>query len=266
MSASSEAKSMERLTAAVNVLFNSNEYFESPNDYEYTRRMYAGGIERYTRRLESIGFKGLDRVVDIGCGYGQWSIALSRLNTRVDSCDAAENRVSFIHDLANELQVRNVSTSICHLPRLPYPDNTFDGAFCYAVINCTPWKESLREIGRILKPGGVLYVTTCDIGWYIYLWEEEHNKVNGYDPKRISADAFNSTLEYDRNRVYDGLGPLIMTKKDVVEELLSANFLDVRVAAEGLTGGGRETSDRFFIEEYCGLPAAYEVMAQKNGG
>lgn len=256
---------MERLKGTVTALFSINEYFENPNDYEYARRMYDGGIERYKRRLESIGFKGLDRVVDIGCGYGQWSIALSRMNARVDSCDVAENRVSFIQDLARNIEIGNVSTSICHLPKLPYPDNTFDGAFCYGVINRTPWKESLREIVRILRPGGVLYVTTSDIGWYIYLWKEEHNKAGGYDPKRISIDAFNSTLEYDRNRVYDGVGPLIMTKKDVVEELISINCLDVRVAAEGLTGGGKATSDRFFIEEYCGLTAAYEVMAKKNG-
>ena len=53
------------------------------NDSLFVERIFHGGIEKYLRRLNAIELKNFDNVLDAGCGFGQWSIALSQTNGTV---------------------------------------------------------------------------------------------------------------------------------------------------------------------------------------
>lgn len=46
---------------------------------------------------------------------------------------------------------------------LPFKSNIFDGCFMFSLIEHVPeWKETLSECARILKKGGILYITTTN--------------------------------------------------------------------------------------------------------
>jgi ubiquinone/menaquinone biosynthesis C-methylase UbiE len=233
------------------------------NDYKFVNRIFENGIVKYRNRLSAIGFSNYNKVLDAGCGFGQWSLALAELNTEVYSCDISPLRTHFLLDLASELMINNITVKTSKLEVLPYDDQTFDAVFCYGVIFLSDWKKSLAELKRVLKPGGNLYLTANELGWYLYLWKEEHNKANDYDPKAISAKVMLNTLQYARTGVHIPGEDIIIAKKDIVNELESLGFKNVFFDCEGTLHLSDSASkpEPFFLGEYSGQLAVYEVLA-----
>ncbi len=78
------------------------------NDQRFLQRIYSEGIDKYKDRLRAISFVGHERVLDAGCGYGQWSLALAELNQTVSACDMSSLRVDFLSNLVKNLSVSNL--------------------------------------------------------------------------------------------------------------------------------------------------------------
>ena len=100
-----------------------------------------------------------DAILDYGCGYGR-SCAFLRENgytdvVGVDISNAMLNRGNRMHD---GLRLRRMEGR-----RLPFADETFAACTLLAVLTCVPGDEGQRgivdEIHRVLKPGGILYLS-----------------------------------------------------------------------------------------------------------
>ena len=65
------------------VLSSSN--IDSDLDKQCIQRNFNDGdLEKYKHRLKAIGFESINGpVLDAGCGFGQWSIVLRDLNSKV---------------------------------------------------------------------------------------------------------------------------------------------------------------------------------------
>ena len=96
------------------------------------------------------------RLLDIGCGWGRWMVAAARAGYLPLGIDlkllsaAAANRILRSEDHAGHAMVGDIR-------RLPFPDESFDAAFSYSVLQHLPKVHALaalREIRRVLKPGG----------------------------------------------------------------------------------------------------------------
>lgn len=237
------------------------------NDSAFLKRIYGEGLTKYIDRLTAIGFAGHGHVLDAGCGFGQWSLALSFLNHWVTACDISATRVDVLRDLADNLAIANLDIKTNGIDMLPFPDASFDAVFCYGVIFLTPWRKSLRELSRVLKRGGSLYVNANGLGWYMFLWQEEHNKVDDYDPKAIAARAFTDTLRYDREDHYEPGVNLIIEPTQIQHELQQLGFTNVQIADEGrLHVDNAYAAPKPFLKgEYCGQRGIYEVLARKTG-
>ena len=57
----------------------------SPDEYYKYILQFTG--DQFRQRVDMVGFKDADHVLDAGCGYGQWSVALAEANRRVSACD-----------------------------------------------------------------------------------------------------------------------------------------------------------------------------------
>lgn len=126
----------------------------------------------YLSRLDYLGLAHGAKVLDAGCGMGQWSIALSQRNREVDGIDADARRIGLAQALASSMDARNCAFRAGKLEALPYPDEHFDAVFCYGVFMFTRMPATLREFRRVLKPGGRFYLNANSWGWYAHLLKD----------------------------------------------------------------------------------------------
>jgi ubiquinone/menaquinone biosynthesis C-methylase UbiE len=107
---------------------------------------------------------GLD-VVDCGCGLGSITIGIAERVApgRVVGIDIAETQVGTARSLANDRGLTNVQFEIGTIYELPYPDGSFDVAFAHTVLeHLGDPLRALREMRRVLRPGGVVAVRDTD--------------------------------------------------------------------------------------------------------
>jgi len=137
-------------------------------DLWFLRSCYRTPESYYKERIKAVGFYDLERVLDAGCGFGQWSLGLAAQNNRVFAVDIDPVRVWWAARLA---QARGLSEKIafsaadlCHLP---FPPAYLDAVFCYGVMMFRDENQVLAEFSRVLKPGGKLYATSTGMGNYL---------------------------------------------------------------------------------------------------
>jgi ubiquinone/menaquinone biosynthesis C-methylase UbiE len=98
-----------------------------------------------------------ERVLDIGCGTGNYSLELARAGFDVDGIDFAARMLgkAKIKAFKSGLSVRFSRVDFNY--DLPYPVHSFDYALCAAAIQCVAEPLSfLREVKRVLVPEGLL--------------------------------------------------------------------------------------------------------------
>jgi ubiquinone/menaquinone biosynthesis C-methylase UbiE len=114
-----------------------------------SRRRFA--LEMLESRLPS-GAK----VLDVGCGTGHLAAELAQRGFEAWGLDVSDAMVRYAreHHRADRFQVGDIE-------RIPFLDNTFDGVMCLGVMEYLSSDEpALREMWRVLKPGGRAVITT----------------------------------------------------------------------------------------------------------
>lgn len=256
----------ENLRSMVNYLIKTGSFNLGENDKRFIKNVYCEGLTKYIRRLKAINFFDKEKVLDAGCGYGQWSLSLASLNRSVLSLDVSKNRLDFVKKLNEKLGYNSIKTKVSELGSMSLPSDTFDGIFCYGVIFLTSWHDSLKELYRVLKPGGQVYINANDVGWFIHLWLTQHNKVSDYDPRTIAANAFKATLNYKDSHTVKNGEQIIIEKNDLKQKMIDIGFIDILTNGEGKThlNLNEPVPQPFFEETYYGLNGVFEVIAKKN--
>lgn len=124
--------------------------------------------------------KGIERVLELGCGVGRIGRELAPHCKYWQGVDISSNMLA----VARERLAGQGNTGLCQLHRTSleaFEEGSFDRAYSVAVF-CHLDKEDLllylRELHRVLKPKGLLYVETWNlahpVGWK--RWELEVNQ------------------------------------------------------------------------------------------
>ena len=107
------------------------------------------------------------RLLDCGCGPGAITLGLAEAVApgEVVGIDITPERMDEARALAAERGCTNVRFEVADVYSLPFPDATFDAAFVHALLQHLPDPlGALREVRRVLKPGGVIGVADADLG------------------------------------------------------------------------------------------------------
>ena len=106
---------------------------------------------------------GKERLLDCGCGPGSISCDLAERVDHVTALDREAKIVESAKALAVERGVSNVEIVVGDVYDLDFPDDFFDVAFANQVLqHLSDPVAALREMGRVVKPGGVVAVRDAD--------------------------------------------------------------------------------------------------------
>ncbi len=235
------------------------------NDLDFYRRVWDTDLDVYRTRLRAIGFTGMERVLDAGAGFGQWTVCLAEDNLRVDSSDYSAIRVATVQSIVNELGIDNVTVSQQSIESLDFPDQTFDGVFCYGVLFLADFRRALQEFARVLKPGGRLYISSNGAGWYLYNLLRPHNPADDFNPRRMALETIAHTLGFALFRKHRPEKQLIIPGALLGRYLEALGFERVMLGGEGTIHVADEPMGRpFFASRFYGLEGVYEVLAQRR--
>jgi SAM-dependent methyltransferase len=97
------------------------------------------------------------RALDVGCGSGRWTYALSELGADVIGCDLTEGGLeSAFEELGGRASVTLVQADIF---RLPFRSQSFDFVMSWGVLHHTPdTLAAFEKLVPLVRPGGILYV------------------------------------------------------------------------------------------------------------
>lgn len=107
------------------------------------------------------------KVLDHGCGIGLSLYYLAQYYEDIEGIDVNRENIQIAKKQFKKLNCK-ANLKLYDGKKLPYPDNTFD-----LVISMEVWEHApdpdgmLREIKRVLKPDGILHITTANKLWPI---------------------------------------------------------------------------------------------------
>jgi len=102
-----------------------------------------------------------ETILDAGCGFGLYSLALAEKGVIVIGVDTDEKQVSMAKEWAIKLSILNARFEVQDICKLPYEDESFDKILCVDVIEHVPNDErAISELVRVLKVEGTFALTT----------------------------------------------------------------------------------------------------------
>lgn len=142
------------------------------NHYERLSSTKRSSPGRANPELEliatSLSSEGSSVIADVGCGWGRNTIPLARSFRFVVGVDFARNQLSLGRRFVSESKLANrVEFVQASCLEMPFNEYCFDGVVCTSVLFHLPQQNeremALREISRVLRPGGILLLDSQNL-------------------------------------------------------------------------------------------------------
>lgn len=132
-----------------------------PDAYARWRASELGAItERLERQLirELVGDVSGKRVLDVGCGDGEFAIELAKRGAIVTGIDSSAAMIAAAQACAGQ-QKADVEFQVARAEALPFRQEQFDLVTAITILCFVgDARSAFREIARVLQPGGRLVI------------------------------------------------------------------------------------------------------------
>lgn len=150
-------------------------------------------------RWELLNLQNGERVLDLGCGEGRHAISASLLaDTHVVGIDLSVTDLRTADTRLGEFNFPDCRFVCADGSRLPFADASFDKVVCAEVLEHVPeYQGILKEIKRVLKPGGVLAVSVPSYfpEWVCWRLSRAYHEVEGGHVRIFRAGELRSAVE-----------------------------------------------------------------------
>lgn len=184
------------------------------------------GIQATVAWLTSYRQRDNERVLDLGCGTGNYALALAEVGFDVVGIDFAPGMLKKARAKAARLPQASVTFEQADFNRdLRFLANSFDRVICIAALQCVANPPRfLREIRRVLKPDGLFLVVVRDssqtaapkpkkklkttlprlLFWKLKALASKSKRVRKYTKNELIALLTNAGFDVIEDRVYPG--------------------------------------------------------------
>jgi ubiquinone/menaquinone biosynthesis C-methylase UbiE len=138
-------------------------------------RRLVHGVNAEELAFECVAEASPERVLEVGCGTGEFAERVAaELGAEVAAIDISARMVELS-------RARGIDARVADLKELPFEDASFDVAVANWVLYHVPdIPRGLREIDRVLRPGGRLVAATLGVDHMVEAWrlvggEPTHN-------------------------------------------------------------------------------------------
>jgi ubiquinone/menaquinone biosynthesis C-methylase UbiE len=136
-----------------------------PSACPYSQRFWVEAPHPFITRerlREILGPQSGERLLEVGPGTGYYTLPVARWLSPaggLDIVDVQQEMLDHTMRRAREAGIDHVRPTLADACRLPFPDDTFDGAYLVTVLGEIPDQvAALRELRRVIRPGGRIVV------------------------------------------------------------------------------------------------------------
>ncbi len=135
--------------------------FWNSNFGNMTRDPRTVPIRFFAQTVKKLRAGGVKDVLDLGCGFGRWSIPLAREGFKVSAVDISERAIRILNDWAAQEKVA-IETRVSPIQEIDIGNGRFDAVICPFVLDHlrpTDSGDALERIWTSLREGGLFYVS-----------------------------------------------------------------------------------------------------------
>lgn len=132
--------------------------------YKKDGRIFPEPFPRFHEAVDLFVEHGCSEILDLGCGSGRHTVHLAMENFKTFGLDISATGLGLTQDWLYEkgLESRLVLSDFRH--PLPFREGSFSGVFSTQVIHharIIAVRLAIREIWRVLSPGGVAFISVA---------------------------------------------------------------------------------------------------------
>ena len=144
-------------------------FYDEYGEREWTRfedgRTPSASMTTHTHYLERFVSPG-DRVLDVGCGPGRFTLELARLGAQVVAADLSAGQLELHRRYTAAVEDAVDDRVVADVLALPFADDAFDVTVCYGgavsyVLDEAP--RAVAELARVTRPGGHVLVSVMSL-------------------------------------------------------------------------------------------------------
>jgi len=124
-----------------------------------------------------------EQILEAGCGIGAQTVILAKNNpgAKITSIDVSPDSLEKARENVKRKGIENVRFLQADIFSLPFEENSFDQVFiCFVLEHLQNPSEALKNLKKVLKPGGMITVIEGDHG-SCYFYPEGEKALKAWD-------------------------------------------------------------------------------------